>query len=586
MRPNRLLVKYPDGYIVVEDAVDIAARGAVEGFLTLRLETFDAAYAEATSTLAAIADRLTAIVVGVEPTTGDVPYTDFGLGDTVTVPDRDGSPVVQRVVGMSVSEDDQGEVLFAPEINAVVPVAAAETQALLRRIGENFGGAGVGGTVNERAAPITFKDAVFTPDTLVQGAFGSSTGDGGGVAGIFSVDVQTFSTSGSHTWTKPDNALFSEVVVIGAGGGGGGGCRRAAGITRTAGAPGGSGAVSWAKIPASSLGATENLSVGAKGTGGAGAAADNSDGSAGTNGGDSWFGGTSTAPVLAATGGRGGGGGSTSSSTPATAIGSFALSSTDGRPGATSSAGDGGGIGNQRPNRTGLAVSGGSGGGIDGAGNAKTGAGVGWPLAVEPSNPTPTGTPLGSNGANGTELFPNAPYTGGCGAGGGGDDAVTGAGNGGNGIHGSGGGSGGAAANGRIAGSGGAGGDGFVMVVTYCTADGGGGTTQPLGVVFYLDSVVTGISGRDAPVGSVTNLVGLILQLEVAGTSTTTVQVRKNGSVVGSSLSLGSGVHWNGQTMSIACTPDTPSTQGDYWQVEVTAAGTGAAQLTSRLVFQ
>jgi hypothetical protein len=46
----------------------------------------------------------------------DTPYLAFGVGDFVTVPDIDGLPAVERVIGLTVTEDEHGTVTFAPEL--------------------------------------------------------------------------------------------------------------------------------------------------------------------------------------------------------------------------------------------------------------------------------------------------------------------------------------------------------------------------------------------------------------------------------------------------------------------------------------
>ncbi len=97
--------------------------------------------------------------------------------------------------------------------------------------------------------------------------------------------------SGTHTvknqWLKPDGLQYVEVEVVGAGGGGGGADNATAG-----GGGGGGGGYAKERILAASLSATEAVTVGRGGTGGA------NTGGNGTAGGDSSFG-----SFLSATGG-------------------------------------------------------------------------------------------------------------------------------------------------------------------------------------------------------------------------------------------------------------------------------------------
>lgn len=96
------------------------------------------------------------------------------------------------------------------------------------------------------------------------------------------VDIQTYSSAGTTTWTKPSNAKWVEVTVIGAGGGG----------SANNGTSGGGGGGGWGmqKFNASALSSTETVVVGAGGT-------------TGITGGTTYFG---TTPLLRATGGTGG----------------------------------------------------------------------------------------------------------------------------------------------------------------------------------------------------------------------------------------------------------------------------------------
>ncbi len=126
--------------------------------------------------------------------------------------------------------------------------------------------------------------------------------------------VQIFTSSG--TYTKPAGLVAAIVEVCGGGGGGGGGA--ATGDPRSWASGGGGGASTVRRLLASSIGATETVTVGAGGAAGA------STGGAGGAGGTSSFGALVDAP------GGGGGAGAVSAST----------SYTGGAGGAAGSAGD------------------------------------------------------------------------------------------------------------------------------------------------------------------------------------------------------------------------------------------------------
>lgn len=119
---------------------------------------------------------------------------------------------------------------------------------------------------------------------------------------------RVYTTVGTTSWTKPANLLGVWAEVQGGGGGGGGAAATTAGETSPG--PGGqAGHYARVWIPATSLGATENVVVGAGGTVTAGAA--------GGTGGTSSFG---TTAFISATGG-GGGVAAGASASPATSAG-------------------------------------------------------------------------------------------------------------------------------------------------------------------------------------------------------------------------------------------------------------------------
>jgi hypothetical protein len=92
------------------------------------------------------------------------------------------------------------------------------------------------------------------------------------------------------TWTKPSGLIMVEVVCVGGGGGGGSGGTSAAGIAARGGGGGGGACATWANLLASSLGATETITIGAGGTGGTGLSGSNALGGTGGAGGDTTFG--------------------------------------------------------------------------------------------------------------------------------------------------------------------------------------------------------------------------------------------------------------------------------------------------------
>lgn len=64
----------------------------------------------------------------------DTPYLSFRVGDKVTVPDIDGTPVVERVVALTVTEDENGEVTYAPELKDVILTAQERWQQNLDKM--------------------------------------------------------------------------------------------------------------------------------------------------------------------------------------------------------------------------------------------------------------------------------------------------------------------------------------------------------------------------------------------------------------------------------------------------------------------
>lgn len=298
------------------------------------------------------------------------------------------------------------------------------------------------------------------------------------------ISVTEFDASGYYS--VPMNAQSLYIFAVGAGGGGGGGRRAATSASAGGGGGGGGGAQIYLHyllddvvVPGSQL----NVVIGAGGSGGAGGSADNTNGNAGTAGGDTYIKLNNRAGFLAyAVGGNLGSGGTTSGGAAGAARGSIYFHIYGVLHGGAGSAGS---LGTKGTNysilsarASGLTWHGGSGGGgftTPSSVAAGTDIIAGTSTSISFVNPILLNSSSGSivmaggtaDGGVGTSSYRHilGRLTPGIGGAGGGGGNTVGAGVGGNGYRGSGGGGGGGSKVGFAAAAGGKGGNGYVCIV-------------------------------------------------------------------------------------------------------------------------
>lgn len=271
-------------------------------------------------------------------------------------------------------------------------------------------------------------------------------------------DVQVFTTSG--TWTKPAGAVSVNIQLFGAGGGGSSGQKNNnTTIARVAGGGGCGGSYLNASIRALDLGATESVSIGLGGSGGAGQTTNGGSQIAGTAGGNTTFGSLIALGGVAgqANGTAGTGGLQANPGGSASGTGSTGAAGTPSLVTVLAAYGGAGGAGGGGLTSTSVTSAGGAGGrshalnlagGAAGAqSNGPANAGAGGAGLSAPSNLFAVGSGGGGGG----------------GAKGGGSGGAGGVG----GFPAGGGGGGGATEDGATSGAGGAGGAGFAIITTY-----------------------------------------------------------------------------------------------------------------------
>lgn len=353
-------------------------------------------------------------------------------------------------------------------------------------------------------------------------------GGGGGGGGV---DIQVFSADG--VWQKPDDAVWTEVLLIGGGGGGASGRRGAITSTPGGGGGGAGGAFTRLEFPATSVTDTVAVTVGAGGTGGAAETVNGNDGNDGTAGEDTTFGAYATAEGgNQGTGGTDGGAGQGGG-------GGFAL-----MPFGLGGSGEDGGVNAvgvsapDVPSASGVIIMSGAGGGGGGGGRAASGG-----ATRNGGDGADAYTIAGGDGGDGAtggagtagSSSPAGFYLVGGGGGGGGSPAtgsgIAGGNGGAGGSYGGGGGGGGASTNGSNSGAGGNGATGIAVVTTWFGTASSGGSFSPLSLAdleaWYDASAIAQADGTD--VTSWADLSGNGWTLTSAGTAPKLETVELNG---------------------------------------------------------
>jgi hypothetical protein len=281
--------------------------------------------------------------------------------------------------------------------------------------------------------------------------------------GIPTANVQIFATTGSTTWTKPPNAKSVNIQLFGAGGGGGGGRKNnTAATVKAGGGGGGGGSYLNINVPASVLGVSESVTIGAGGTAGVAATATIGNGGTGGAGGNTIFG----AFIC-----FGGGGGSINTTGAANGGGGF-LNANAGGASVPAADANGGSPTSATVTTQYGGAGGGGGGSVTTASFAGRGADggrsnvlnfAGGLGGLRTGNPTTLGQPGTNNTLASTGLF----AVGSGGGGGGAGIVVSGGAGGTGGFPAGGGGGGGATETGTTSGAGGVGGAGMAIITTY-----------------------------------------------------------------------------------------------------------------------
>lgn len=196
---NALLVRYANGFTYYSDSDSITAHGLHEGFLSLgQVADLDEVERTCEALFAVLAEEQTATTAVIEPVdTTEEPYSGYLVGESVLCPDEDGVETAQEVVAVTVTEDPEGNPVFAPELGSRIKSADELLQDWQERMaGGTLGGFAQSATPASAPGSQQWGESVSLPDTatLIGGGSGSQIPVGARVRRAAAQSIATGST--------------------------------------------------------------------------------------------------------------------------------------------------------------------------------------------------------------------------------------------------------------------------------------------------------------------------------------------------------------------------------------------------------
>jgi len=143
MRVNGLLIRWADGYATEFDSVSEGDLGRVNWqFLSIPdVRSYDEVERIVDAEFDRYAQEQLAFSITVDPRNGPVPFQDYGIGDSVLVPNIEAGTTTVRVSGITVTWDEEGNPYYAPELGEQVdPPEVLMSRAISRAFPGSLGG--------------------------------------------------------------------------------------------------------------------------------------------------------------------------------------------------------------------------------------------------------------------------------------------------------------------------------------------------------------------------------------------------------------------------------------------------------------